>query len=52
MLTAILLFLASVLGALALALLMPRPGRNLRLLGTLREGQKRQAIREAVPELK
>jgi len=35
MLTAILLFLASVLGALALVLLMPRPGRNLRPLGAL-----------------
>ncbi len=35
MLTAILLFLASVLGALALVLLMPRPGRSLRLLGAL-----------------
>ena len=35
MLTAILLFFASVLGALALVLLMPRPGRNLRPLGAL-----------------
>lgn len=35
MLTAIPLFIASVLGALALVLLMPRPGRNLRLLGGL-----------------
>ena len=35
MLTATLLFAASVLGALALVLLMPRPGRNLRLLGAL-----------------
>lgn len=35
MLTAILLFLASVLGALALVLLMPRPGRSLRPLGAL-----------------
>ena len=35
MLTAILLFAASVLGALALVLLMPRPGRNLRPLGGL-----------------
>lgn len=35
MLTAILLFLASVLGALALVLLMPRPGRKLGLLGAL-----------------
>lgn len=35
MLTATLLFAASVLGALALVLLMPRPGRNLRLLGGL-----------------
>jgi NADH-quinone oxidoreductase subunit J len=35
MLTAILLFAASVLGALALVLLMPRPGRNLRPLGAL-----------------
>lgn len=33
--TAILLFLASVLGALALVLLMPRPGKNLRPLGAL-----------------
>ena len=35
MLTPILLFVASVLGALALVLLMPRPGRNLRPLGAL-----------------
>lgn len=35
MITAILLFLASVLGALALVLMMPRPGRSLRLLGGL-----------------
>ena len=35
MLTAIPLFVASVLGALALVLLMPRPGRNLRPLGAL-----------------
>ncbi|MEM6257777.1 MAG: NADH-quinone oxidoreductase subunit J [Planctomycetota bacterium] len=35
MLTAIFLFAASVLGALALVLLMPRPGRNLRPLGAL-----------------
>jgi NADH-quinone oxidoreductase subunit J len=35
MLTAIILFAASVLGALALVLLMPRPGRNLRPLGAL-----------------
>ena len=33
--TAILLFLASVLGAIALVLLMPRPGRNLRPVGAL-----------------
>jgi len=35
MLPAILLFLASVLGAFALVLLMPTPGRNLRPLGGL-----------------
>lgn len=35
MLTPILLFVASVLGAFALVLLMPRPGRNLRPLGAL-----------------
>lgn len=35
MLTAILLFVASVLGAVALVLLMPRPGRSLRPLGAL-----------------
>ncbi len=34
-LTPILLFVASVLGAFALVLLMPRPGRNLRPLGGL-----------------
>lgn len=35
MLTAILLFFASVLGAVSLVLMMPRPGRNLRILGAL-----------------
>lgn len=35
MLTATLLFLASVLGALSLVLLMPRPGRRMGILGAL-----------------